>query len=1352
MKKYFVMFLVFFWTSAFSAAIDGSQTVYTGTGSKEIARGYTGISELDSIDGITFNPASQADTRRLVNSVTFGGFGSRTAFGSFGISYPFDFGVLSLNGLYTGNGGNDPLGLLTGGEISIAKPITENLFVGLGIKFLYGSAESSDWSLGLDLGAIVKNETATTGFGLNDYSYGVVIKNLGKQISLTNYDNFPPITIGAGGSFYPIKFDFYKLKLIADINFPFYPLGFNVGVGIENILFDFVNVKAGYILSFPDESGLSRVGPYTLGVGINGKIRFNRKSESSESNSSAFQFKLGKEKLEDSTEIGISYAFQPQRYNGLEEYTHFVTFDIAWGYYDEEKPVIKYTLENEGYFSPNFNGSSDVVKINLNIKDNKIVDGWKVEILDENEKTIREYNSIEKLKLRSLDIPKFFKQLLSVKQSVDIPPYIEWNGQDEAGNRVKDGIYFVRLTAWDENKNKIVGEKSLIYLDTVVPVVEVKPDYLIFSPNNDGAKDELILRIKSKDIQENDDIIGEVKDSSGKVIKTFSFKSEVPEVVKWDGKDESGRIPPEGEYILGWMAKDKAENQTKVEDIKFILVTNYQKVDVTTSLDKFSPNGDGVKDNVVFYPRTSDVKGLEKWALKIYNSAGTIVKTFEGKSYLPENILWDGKGDNKLVLKDGEYSYDLQLFYDSGNHPVSSKGKIEVDKTPPELLVEPEYLAFSPNGDGKQDTLKFIHRVTGKDDDLIEAKIINEIGNLIYYNKSKLKDFEKEFIWNGLDKNFKPLPEGKYSYVLESLDDVGNKSRFEVKNIFLKTGLEKVSVKADVIAISPNNLQANRNATFTVTLDTKKGIVDFEFKILKGNSIVYSVKTNQYLEKIVWNGKDNKGNVIPDELYTYILKVKYDFGDEPVSVPKEIVVDSVAPQIEIISQDFVFSPNGDGRKDSLVIKQKVKGESSDIYNASIFNSKGEVVRNYSFIGNVPEEIIWDGKDNKGAELPEGVYSYKIEGVDNAKNKKVKEIKTIKLVRGFEKLTASVNTQKFSKNLKQKLIFDVNVSSVENLDNANLAIVDNRSKMVKKISLESKEKQKVEWDGSDDKNNPLTDGLYSAIISFEYKSGNLATSVISNIILDSTPPVVKINISPAVFTPDGDGEDDIMFINLDLNDFTDVKEWNLKIYKKVEKKEDLSIFRTFKGTGKGNTLIQWDGVSDDKEDVVEAVQDYLVEIVCIDEVGNLSTNLTEFTTGVLVERTPDGLRIRVSSILFAFDKATFVGDYKKPLDKIIYILRRIMSTPEKYGLSKNFKIEVSGHTDDIGSEEYNQKLSERRAKAVYDYLVKNDIEPSILTSVGYGESKPYKIIKPNMSKEKINEYRSRNRRVEFFIRK
>jgi len=74
---------------------------------------------------------------------------------------------------------------------------------------------------------------------------------------------------------------------------------------------------------------------------------------------------------------------------------------------------------------------------------------------------------------------------------------------------------------------------------------------------------------------------------------------------------------------------------------------------------------------------------------------------------------------------------------------------------------------------------------------------------------------------------------------------------------------------------------------------------------------------------------------------------------------------------------------------------------------------------------------------------------------------------------------------------------------------------------------------------------------------------------------------------------------------------------------------------------------------------------------------------------------------------------------------------------------NIKIEISGHTDNIGSAAYNQKLSESRAKAVVDYLIEHGIDRSRLSYMGYGFEKP---IAPNDTEEG----RQLNRRVEFKI--
>ena len=73
------------------------------------------------------------------------------------------------------------------------------------------------------------------------------------------------------------------------------------------------------------------------------------------------------------------------------------------------------------------------------------------------------------------------------------------------------------------------------------------------------------------------------------------------------------------------------------------------------------------------------------------------------------------------------------------------------------------------------------------------------------------------------------------------------------------------------------------------------------------------------------------------------------------------------------------------------------------------------------------------------------------------------------------------------------------------------------------------------------------------------------------------------------------------------------------------------------------------------------------------------------------------------------------------------------------------IEIQGHTDDVGDEGFNQRLSQKRAEAVRDWLIKAGIAADRLTAKGFGEAKP---AVPNTTAEG----RSKNRRVEFAILK
>jgi len=71
------------------------------------------------------------------------------------------------------------------------------------------------------------------------------------------------------------------------------------------------------------------------------------------------------------------------------------------------------------------------------------------------------------------------------------------------------------------------------------------------------------------------------------------------------------------------------------------------------------------------------------------------------------------------------------------------------------------------------------------------------------------------------------------------------------------------------------------------------------------------------------------------------------------------------------------------------------------------------------------------------------------------------------------------------------------------------------------------------------------------------------------------------------------------------------------------------------------------------------------------------------------------------------------------------------------------IEIGGHTDSSGNDDYNQRLSQERASSVMNYLISNGIESNRLKAVGYGENNP---IADNESTEGM----AKNRRIEFNV--
>lgn len=121
--------------------------------------------------------------------------------------------------------------------------------------------------------------------------------------------------------------------------------------------------------------------------------------------------------------------------------------------------------------------------------------------------------------------------------------------------------------------------------------------------------------------------------------------------------------------------------------------------------------------------------------------------------------------------------------------------------------------------------------------------------------------------------------------------------------------------------------------------------------------------------------------------------------------------------------------------------------------------------------------------------------------------------------------------------------------------------------------------------------------------------------------------------------------------------------------------------------------------------------------------------------IVLQKMDIGKKIVLNNIFFDFNKATISPESVAELDRALKMMNEI----------KSLQIEISGHTDNVGTESYNLKLSEQRAKAVVAHLVSKGIDKKRLTYKGYGYSQP-------VATNDTEEGRQLNRRTEFKILK
>jgi outer membrane protein OmpA-like peptidoglycan-associated protein len=133
-------------------------------------------------------------------------------------------------------------------------------------------------------------------------------------------------------------------------------------------------------------------------------------------------------------------------------------------------------------------------------------------------------------------------------------------------------------------------------------------------------------------------------------------------------------------------------------------------------------------------------------------------------------------------------------------------------------------------------------------------------------------------------------------------------------------------------------------------------------------------------------------------------------------------------------------------------------------------------------------------------------------------------------------------------------------------------------------------------------------------------------------------------------------------------------------------------------------------------------------------GNIQSD-TVFYKEIFLKPIEVGVSVRLNNIFFDYNKSSLRPESFPELNKVVEFLQE----------NPKLEVEIAGHTDDRGTDEYNEKLSQGRAEAVVKYLIDNWIDEYRVKAKGYGESKPE-------VENDSDENRQINRRVEFTILK
>lgn len=1290
------------------------------------------------------NPALSAYEQRIIFDLSYAaiiGFKKNTA-GDSGLRghlanadflYPARWGVLAA-GAHVFHSAFAALPWGTAGSIrlSYAKDLTEKLALGIGLYGIIGTG----FGVGADLGMLYR--FGDLGFA-KDSKVGVSITGLGKPYNAAKggikgidaTSGFPGmITPRVGFATTLISAKNFKLGTAFDVSFPTFQ-NFVFDTGLHMKFADMVTVKAGW--SFNLVETLYRRHTYLPSFGLAFSIKLNAKDKS----------------VWEQSDITPQLAAKPLSDN---IWAIGAGVNVKVGKTDTSAPRISIDYPKTKYISPNSDGVQDVLEFSLSITDQRYITSWACTFENEKGEIVRTIANKEARPQLSKE--SFWKLLTKVKAGVAIPETLRWDGILDSGAVAPDGTYYFSITASDDNNNTAKSERYAVVVDNTPPVITLTPpagqNALIFSPDGDGNKDTFLIK-QSGSVE--DIWTATVTASSKRVVRTIHTRAAAPTDFVWDGKVDSGEFAPDGIYTYTITAADSAGNSVTQSIPNIIVDTVKPSVGILISTNAFSPNGDGVKDTITLTPSIPVQSGLQEWYIEIQNAQNRTVRTIADTRIT--SLIFDGKDKDGAVLPEGTYIARLSARYVNGYASAASSPVFSLNITVPVAQVTASSTIFSPDGDGKLDTVAFTQRVSGGDTWAAEVYALDSAGNM---NSTPVRRFmltkesAAQFVWDGRNDEGALLADGTYAYRLAGKNDAGNTGFSEPVFVELNTEKADVILSSNMPAFSPNKDGIQDSIVFSPKLKSSTATAAYTFSIYDeaGNTVKTISGTGKPPAAFSWNGiadtEDEKDMLCADGVYSASIEITLTNGQTAVSTVSGIILDTQYPQIELNSPYRIFSTDSAANRHNLPVSQTASAE--NIWIGSITASDKKPIRNFTWEGEA-SDFVWDGTDDSGNKVSDGTYRYSIFAQDPAGNKTVKTLENIVIDSRVPKAYLTAEYEAFSPNgdgIKDTQNLTVHTTLKEGIATWSISIVAADNAAAAPVKTWSSEKgdtltDHIVWDGTTDSGNRV-DGRFVAELSLRYTKGDTLSVTTAPFVALIKAPELNVTMLPKYFSPDNDGNEDELFINLSAKSEAKLTEWTFEIREPEDTGNQL--FWSTGGKDKISEQIVWDGRSLQGE-TVQSATDYPYTFTATDEVGLTSVIKGYVPIDVLVIRDGDKLKIAVPSIIFRMNAADFKALTEKVVDRNMKVLTRVAQILNKF---PEYKVQVEGHANNTTGTQREEEedlipLSAARAAAVRNILIEKGVSRVRLSSVGIGGTQP---IAP--FSDRANWWK--NRRVEFVL--